>query len=119
MEKSKIDNFVMMNQENFAPTQLTMIKQELENMSDDCYMSLESITFKKPLTLLLISIFVGHLGVDRFMLGDTGHGIAKLLTCGGCYIWWIIDLFSIQDKTREYNFKKYTEWKTCNSVSRN
>lgn len=118
MEKSKIDMFMMMNQENFTPAQMMMIKQELENMSDDSFMSLQSISFKKPLTLLLISIFFGELGVDRFMLGDTGLGVAKLLTCGGCYIWWIIDLFSIQDKTREYNFRKYTEWKTYNSMSR-
>lgn len=118
MEKSKIDMFFMANQENFAPAQMVMIKQELENMSDDSFMSLQSISFKKPLTLLLVSIFLGELGVDRFMLGDTGLGIAKLLTCGGCYIWWIIDLFSIQDKTREYNFRKYTEWKTYNSMSR-
>ena len=50
----------------------------------------------KPwLTTLLLSLFAGSLGVDRFYLGYTGLGVAKLLTCGGCGIWAIIDLIMI------------------------
>lgn len=43
-------------------------------------------------TTWLLSYFLGSLGVDRFYLGHTGLGIAKLLTCGGCGVWSIIDL---------------------------
>ncbi|WP_367137286.1 DUF1707 domain-containing protein [Saccharothrix sp. HUAS TT1] len=30
-------------------------------------------------------------GIGRFYVGDTGIGIAQLLTCGGCGIWSLID----------------------------
>ena len=50
---------------------------------------------KSKTTALILSILVGTLGVDRFYLGYTGLGIAKLLTAGGCGIWWLIDLIQI------------------------
>ena len=33
--------------------------------------------------------------MDRFYLGYTGLGVAKLLTVGGCGIWAIIDLIML------------------------
>ncbi len=50
---------------------------------------------KKWMVALLLSWFVGGFGVDRFYLGYTGLGIAKLLTGGGCGVWWLIDLVLI------------------------
>ena len=47
---------------------------------------------RKYLTTGLFAIFLGTLGVDRFYLGKTGSAIAKLLTCGGCGVWALVDV---------------------------
>ena len=47
------------------------------------------------LTVFLLSIFLGYLGVDRFYVGKIGTGILKLITGGGCGIWWLIDWIMI------------------------
>jgi TM2 domain-containing membrane protein YozV len=109
MEQSKIDMFVATNKDFFPFAQMQIIKQKLESLPDEKANLLMATSFKNPTTMLIISIFLGGYGVDRFMLGDTGLGVAKLLTCGGCGIWAIIDWFLIKDKTYEYNIKKFNE----------
>ena len=50
------------------------------------------------LLVLLISIFLGGLGIDRFLMGKIGTGILKLITLGGLGVWWLIDLILIATK---------------------
>ena len=50
---------------------------------------------KDKTTALLLSIFLGGWGIDRFYLGYAGMGVLKLLT-GGCFgILYIIDIINI------------------------
>lgn len=106
MEQSKIDMFVATNMEKFPPVKAGVIKEQLEKLSDDKSILINSISYKDPTTMLIISLFLGSWGVDRFLLGDTGLGVLKLLTCGGCGVWTIVDWFNVQDKTRQWNFRK-------------
>lgn len=59
------------------------------------------------LVVLLMSIFFGEIGVDRFIMGKVGTGILKLITLGGLGIWWLIDVILIATK---HNFKN-VKWK--------
>lgn len=54
---------------------------------------------------ILMSIFFGSLGVDRFILGHIYLGILKLITFGGFGIWWLIDVILIASK---YQFRGIT-----------
>ena len=45
----------------------------------------------KLLLLVIASLGLGLLGIDRFYAGDTGMGVLKLLTLGGLGLWAFID----------------------------
>ena len=75
-----------------------------------CGMRLNTISFKNPSTVKLISIFPGSLGVDRFYLGEIKKGILKYFTFGGLGIWWIADIISAKKRCCQYNCKKLMDF---------
>lgn len=109
MEQSKIDMFVATSADKFPNEKIGIIHSQLEKIDDKKFLSIQSADYKNPTTLLIVSIFLGSLGVDRFMLGQTGLGLGKLLTCGGAGIWFLIDLFLIMKATKEKNFFTFTQ----------
>ena len=80
-----------------------------EAKNDNQLQMVLSQDYRDPSTMLFLSIFLGSLGVDRFMLGETGLGVLKLVTAGGLGVWWLIDIFSVEDRTKEYNGKLFDE----------
>ncbi|MGL4332864.1 MAG: NINE protein [Bacteroidales bacterium] len=109
MDQSKLDMFMLCNAKYFPEEKLPMLREQLLNMEESRWNHIQLLQFQNPTTILLVSIFVGYLGIDRFMIGDTGLGIGKLLTCGGFGIWQIVDWFLIIDATREKNLLKITQ----------
>ena len=82
------------------------LKGMLDSAPDSCYNTLATVKTHNPVVILLISIFLGGLGIDRFMLGDIGLGVAKLLlgwVTGG--IWWLVDIFLTYRRAKVKNFE--------------
>ena len=106
MDMQKVDMFIMTNNKFFPEEKIMYLKEKLIAMDDSKFSLISTIQFKDPNIMLLISIFLGTLGIDRFMLGDIGMGILKLLTGGVCGIMTIIDWFTISKRTKELNFNR-------------
>jgi TM2 domain-containing membrane protein YozV len=106
MESQKVDMFIMTNAKFFESYHLNTIRERLIALDDSKWAMVSTIQFKDPTTSLIISILAGSLGIDRFMIGDVGLGVGKLLTCGGFGIWGLVDWFLIQGATRQKNMEK-------------
>lgn len=105
-QNNKLDMYMITNQKYFPADKIMFIKEKLSTIDESKWNMLSTIELKDPTTILLVSVFLGGLGVDRFMIGDTGMGIVKLLTGGGCGFLAIYDWFTISGKTRELNYNK-------------
>lgn len=107
MESEKVNHMLMMLSSKIPAGSIPSVRTRLENtdISESEILALQS-QMKDPLLSILLSIFIGSLGVDRFYIGDVGLGIGKLLTAGGCGIWWLIDIFLIVDATKQKNLEQ-------------
>lgn len=106
MDAQKVDMFIMSNGKFFESYQLPQIRDKLLAVEDSRWSMLQIQQFKDPSVSLIVSVVVGQLGIDRFLIGDVGLGIAKLITCGGFGIWWVVDWFLIMGATKEKNIEK-------------
>ena len=106
MDQQKVDMYIMSNQKYFPAEKIMYLKEKLLSMDEAKFSMVSCVELKDPTTVLIVSLFLGVLGIDRFMIGDTGLGILKLLTCGGCGILAFIDWFTVPKKAKEVNFNK-------------
>ena len=104
MEANQADQILALYGNRLPIESLEMIRNKLLNM-DYNVASIRMAHFKDPTIALILSVIVGSLGIDRFYIGDVGLGVGKLLTCGGIYIWWLVDLFMIQEATKNKNLE--------------
>ena len=97
---------------------------EVQKRIEQCNLTEEqaaciTMDMKDPTVAILLSVFVGSLGIDRFYIDDVGLGVAKLLTCGGLGIWWLIDLVLIIGKTKEKNYQLFMQMTSRNGEAAN
>lgn len=107
MDADKVNLFIATKGSNFPAESIPMIKERLLNLPSENEMAVMAMEYTNPILTIVLSVFFGELGVDRFIIGDIGLGIGKLLTGGGCGVWWLIDLFLIMGATKKKNFEKF------------
>lgn len=106
MQQSKVDLFIAASGGNFPSDKLMIVKDLLLKMDDSKLIAVQSVNYKSPTTITLCAIFLGVFAVDRFMLGQVGLGILKLVTVGCFGIWTLIDWFTASNRAKKYNFEK-------------
>ena len=104
MDSQKLNLFFIQNAKYFTSLQAADLRERMATLNDESVLLCTS-QLKDPVVMLLISFFAGGLGIDRFILEDIGIGIGKLLTCGCCGLWWLVDLIYIMDATRDKNYQ--------------
>ena len=106
MEKTHVTQIIAMVKDNIPTEKILLFKQALEAADESAYDVIISTPLKSKTTCLILSIFFGGVGVDRFYIGDIGLGIAKLLfgwlTLG---IWPLVDIFLSYKKCEEKNLE--------------
>lgn len=78
----------------------------LKEKEDSKLQAMAAVPMKSPSTTILLAYFLGVFGADRFYLGQTGLGIVKLITGGGCGIWALIDFFTAYKRAKQANYQK-------------
>ena len=106
VDPQMVDIYLTVNQKKLPSDRIMLLRSKLYALTEKQFFMLSSVQLKDPSTMLIVSIFLGSMGIDRFMLEDTGVGILKLLTGGCCGILTLIDWFNVQKETREWNFKE-------------
>ena len=110
------DSFLSANTGSFPSEQLPSLRQRLSQLDDSqANQVIAAANIKNPTTALILSIFLGRFGVDRFYIGNTGLGIGKLLTTvllaiitlglslSVTWIWVVVDWFLIINATKKAN----------------
>ncbi len=113
-EKAKelaITQWLLANSKYFKDCDLMTIKKELQCLSIEQIQLMGTCEFLHPTANVVVSVLVGSWGVDRFLIGQTGWGILKLLTGGGLGVWTIVDWFQINGLTKKANMAKFLEYK--------
>lgn len=106
--KQFADTYLMANGSNFPAEKIHVVKDKLINMPEDRQSSVQALSLKNPVVVLILSLLFGTLAIDRFYLGDIGLGILKILSLfifvG--FIWALADIYLCYKKSKEVNFNK-------------
>jgi serine/threonine protein kinase len=111
--EQELNLFFITKQDYFPKELVHFMKEDLVSVNNNIYHAISSFEYKNPNTMFWAAFPGGIFGIDRFLLGETGLGILKLVFGVVTYgIWVIVDCFTIKKRTRKYNYERYLEIKT-------
>lgn len=132
-KRNLVTSYIWSHTDCFREDDINELIRCSENIEDShgCASILNTLTLRDPKTILLISLFLGGLGIDRFMIGDIVWGICKLVvmpllalllcwTYIGLFIPLIacvVDWFLIMDATKKKNYDKVYNLIIMNSTT--
>ena len=106
MEDSKVNAYMLSLSKYIPSNKRLLLKNSLNKAGPSAEDNLLQIKLYNPMTVLLMSIFFGCFGVDRFMIGDIGIGIFKLFFGWLTYfIWPLVDIFICYNKAKDKNLQ--------------
>ena len=130
MDKQHVDIMVPLLSKYLHKRAIPSVRQAMEQADDADCVEIANIQYKNPMLILLCSIFLGHLGVDRFLMADSSSGIVKLIGWVLCtallsaglallnivlivlgsilwvamFVWWIIDIAVLANQAYLWNY---------------
>ncbi|HFR3403288.1 TPA: TM2 domain-containing protein [Streptococcus suis] len=117
-----LQNYILSKSSYLPSDKLFILQKELEDLDDEALNVLMMVEMRQPLVALILAIFFGEFGVDRFYVGNKELGFAKLIAFAvsfvtlfiligfllffGLYLWKFIDFFLIMRACKEANFER-------------
>lgn len=124
------ESFIGANMDKLPSSKVNLLRQRMACLSEAQLSGVVATPMKKPLIALLLSLFLGYWGVDRFYIGHAGLGVMKLFfnLFGGIFfipkflstgfpiaiflayawlvLWLIYDIFFIWSATKRANLDR-------------
>lgn len=101
-----VQAFLLKNGECFDMMAIQDVQNRLSELDDSKSALVMSMNLQNPTIMLIIAIILGW---ERFFLDDIALGILKVITCYGCGIWWLVDIFTVKNRTYKYNYYKFNQ----------
>ena len=86
-------------------SELALIMSSIKEEKRNDFITKYNARAHNPTVVFGLSVYLGIIGVDRFVLGQTLLGILKLITFAGLSIWYYIDLFLVASAARKRNIE--------------
>ncbi|HFH9839828.1 TPA: TM2 domain-containing protein [Streptococcus suis] len=122
MDMNYLQQYIVSKSSYLPSDKLLLLQRELEDLDEGALNALMMVELRQPLIALMLAIFFGEFGVDRFYIGNKELGFAKLIAFGisfvtlfiliglllfmGLYIWKFIDCFLIMKACKEANYQR-------------